>query len=87
MIIIHTGTNEVQLRANSVAEKIEWVNALKREQDDCMAGPTKTFDHFKKINETLADLWVCQAACMLPLPNISRGNLEYFGSQIGEATQ
>ena len=57
-IVINTGTNEILLRAANVSEKIEWVNVLKRSQEECLATPIRPQDHFKKINEILTDLWV-----------------------------
>ncbi|CAD8189013.1 unnamed protein product [Paramecium octaurelia] len=59
-IILNTGTNEIQLRASSVPEKIEWVNALKRAQESCQE--TISRDYIKEVNDILTDIWVTQAA-------------------------
>lgn len=55
-IIINTGTNEIQMRAANVPDKIEWVNALKRAQECCQ--DTVPRDCIKEVNDILTDIWV-----------------------------
>ncbi|CAK61320.1 unnamed protein product (macronuclear) [Paramecium tetraurelia] len=59
-IIINTGTNEIQVKASSVPEKIEWVNALKRAKE--RSQETIPRDCIKEVNDILTDIWVTQAA-------------------------
>lgn len=65
-IIIFTGTTEIHLRASTIAEKINWVNALRNSQEQCLTQKNYRNElqgRGKKIYETLTDIWVTSAAC------------------------
>ena len=49
LILIHNGTNEVLLRANTIKEMVDWSNALVNTQKRCVDG---RYDHLKAKTST-----------------------------------
>ena len=45
LIQIFNGTNEIQLKASTIKEKVEWTNALHKAQKECLEG---RYEQYKK---------------------------------------
>lgn len=58
-IVIHNGINQIFLKANTIKEKVDWINALKESKGEMKSLEKKksekiVTDHEEKLNEALA---------------------------------